>query len=730
MVRTISLKWRAVFGVTLLIVAVLVLVSAVQMHFMRRDFSRVLSDQQFGLVSRVASELDAKFATYTDLLVRSAGALPLPLLRSPEGLREFYRARPGLLASFDDILVLAPDGRVIADFPRVPGRVDASAADRAYFRKLLATHRPVISEPLLGRTTGEPIVQIAVPLLDEQGQMLGALIGVLRLYSTNFLADLASAQVGKTGYFIVLTKESQPRYVIHPDKRRIMQARTNANNSSVARALGGFEGTVEDFNDAGTRALFSYKSLKTTDWLLIALVPTAEAYSPIDDATHRLWLICLVVSLLVVPLVWSLAWLILRPVSTLRDEIDKLRRGGRGYRPVLVAGGDEVGDLTRSFNALMRERAVAEIKQRDTEERLRMITDNLPALIAYVDAEQRYLFVNRTFAHWYGRPHHEYLGRGIREVIGEEGYAIAGPMAQRALAGETVTYQRRMHEPGEPRHIETTLVPDRAPEGRVVGLYILINDITAIKHAKDQLHELNAELEQRVHERTAALAYSNQELETFAYSVAHDFRAPLRAMDGYSALLLEEHSAQLAAQGRDYLARIRDSSTRLAHLIDDLLRLVQLAQRKIHPEPVDLSALAAQVVTELRALQPRLWTDVHIAPGMAVIGDRALLIALLRELIGNAWKFTAARDDARIEIGIQAHGAGQAFYVRDNGIGFDMAFAQKVFAPFARLHGSDQFTGTGIGLALAKRIVERHGGRIWAQAEQGQGAMLLFTLGG
>ena len=729
MKRTLSLKWRAVLGVTALTVSVLVLVSAVQLHFIHRDFARVLAEQQYALVARMAQEIDTKFETYTDLLVRSAAGLPPALMQNPEALREHYRALPGLLAHFDDVLVLRPDGRVIADYPALPGRAGFSAAGRAYFAKVMATRRPVVAEPLRGKITGEPLVQIVVPILGPDGEIIGVLEGILRLYKKNFLAELAATPVGKKGYFVILTKEAEPRYVVHPDKRRILEPRVPGGSFSITRALEGIEGSSEDTSSSSVASLYSYKSLRTVDWVLIAAVPTEEAYSPLDVAAQRLWLISLIVCLLVIPLVWSLAWLILRPVSLLRDEMDKLRgAGGRGYRPVPVVQRDEIGDLTRSFNALMRERAIAESRQHDTEERLRTITDNLPALIAYVDADERYRFVNRFFNDWYPMQDGVYVGRKLSEVVGE-GYAIDGPAVQYVLStGEPISYRREVQVGREMRNLESSMLPDREPDGRVIGVYVLANDITSLVRAKDQLRDMNAELEARVHERTAALELSNRELETFAYSVAHDFRAPLRAMDGYSALLLEEQGARLEEEGRDYLARIRASSNRLGTLIDDLLRLAELNQKELRHENVDLSVIAAQVVAVLRATLPDRLVDVVVAPGLIGHGDRALLTALMKELLDNAWKFTAGETHPRIEVGSEQRDGVAAYFVRDDGVGFDMAFAQKVFTPFARLHSPEEFSGTGIGLALAKRIVDRHGGKLWAQAEDGRGAVFWFTL--
>jgi signal transduction histidine kinase len=246
--------------------------------------------------------------------------------------------------------------------------------------------------------------------------------------------------------------------------------------------------------------------------------------------------------------------------------------------------------------------------------------------------------------------------------------------------------------------------------------------------AKEDLRALNASLEARVEERTEALQSSIRFLETFAYSVAHDFRAPLRAMDGYSALLLDQHRARQTDEGRDYLNRIRDSSVRLGKLIDDLLKLAQVTKQNIATEDVDLSTLAMQTLTTRLDSELHRAVEVVISPGMCLNGDPVLIDALVKELIDNALQFTAPRENARIEVGQMPGASGDTFYVKDNGIGFDMAFASKLFVPFARLHGGEISPGTGIGLAIAKSIVDRHGGRIWAQASVGQGATFLFTL--
>jgi len=248
----------------------------------------------------------------------------------------------------------------------------------------------------------------------------------------------------------------------------------------------------------------------------------------------------------------------------------------------------------------------------------------------------------------------------------------------------------------------------------------------ALLHEEVRRHA--AHLEQRVAERTAQLAAVNDELEAFAYSVSHDLRAPLRSVDGFAQALLEEYVGKLDAAGQDYLRRVRAASQHMGQLIDDLLNLSRLTRSELRMARVDLSRLARGVASELQTREPERRVDFQIADGVFVQGDRRLLRVALENLLGNAWKFTSGRPQARIEFGAKRDGEEPVYFVRDNGAGFDMAYADKLFGAFQRLHGVHEFEGTGIGLATVQRIIHRHGGRVWAEGTVGQGATLYFTL--
>jgi signal transduction histidine kinase/PAS domain-containing protein len=300
---------------------------------------------------------------------------------------------------------------------------------------------------------------------------------------------------------------------------------------------------------------------------------------------------------------------------------------------------------------------------------------------------------------------------------------------------------------GVPNVIEVPIV---APDGRMVGLVAALDDeplqdldtvrlVLALSAARAgaeiqrldkeaEIMRLNAELERRVAERTTELTAANRELEAFSYSVSHDLRAPLRSIDGFALALLEDHGDSLAPDARQYVDIVRQESQRMGQLIDDLLGLARISRGSLHRATVDVSAVAADIVAELRRRESAREVRVLIAPEMVLRGDLNLLRIALENLIGNAWKFTSRRADARIEIGMTAEGPHRSITVADNGAGFDPRLAAKLFQPFARLHPASEYEGTGIGLATVARIIKRHGGNVRAESQPGAGATFICTL--
>jgi len=256
----------------------------------------------------------------------------------------------------------------------------------------------------------------------------------------------------------------------------------------------------------------------------------------------------------------------------------------------------------------------------------------------------------------------------------------------------------------------------------------IVQDISVRKHAEIRLTKLNEGLESLISERTHELRESLKELETFSYSVAHDLRSPIRSIAGLSAVLLEDHKAQLDDEGAKLIARISAKSTQMSNLIDALLNLSKLS--KVTPErsDVNLSSIAAEIVEQQMETEPERVANVYISPDLRAHGDPVLVRSVLDNLLRNAWKFCAKREVTRIEVGREQQQGQEVFFVRDNGCGFDMAMADQLFSPFRRLHSEAEFKGTGIGLSIVQRIAARHGGRVWVQAVLDQGATFYFTL--
>jgi light-regulated signal transduction histidine kinase (bacteriophytochrome) len=261
-----------------------------------------------------------------------------------------------------------------------------------------------------------------------------------------------------------------------------------------------------------------------------------------------------------------------------------------------------------------------------------------------------------------------------------------------------------------------------------------IDSITAnsepllLRKAQTALLDSERNLERQVAERTQELQDANRELEAFSFSVSHDLRAPLRHIDGFSRILLDDHSRELSAQGRGYLDLVRTAAERMGTLIDDLLQLSKMSRGELRRQRVDLSALARTVIASLQQLEPERKVELVLEEGLVAQADPGLVRILLDNLIGNAWKFTAKVATPRIEIGATSEGSGLGYYVRDNGAGFDMAYAHRLFGPFQRLHSERDFEGTGIGLSTVQKVIGRHGGRVWADGIVGGGATFSFTL--
>ena len=373
----------------------------------------------------------------------------------------------------------------------------------------------------------------------------------------------------------------------------------------------------------------------------------------------------------------------------------------------------------------------AEQVLRESRAMYRDVVESVNEILFQTDSEGRVSFLNRAWRHTTGFDNRLSIGQNLLEFVVDED---RGRVEQRLRAirngyDEIGQFEFRLRtQSNGPRWMEATIRPLLDTYDRVVGSSGTLDDITARKEADQSQRNLNRELEARVRVRTAELEASNRELEAFSYSVSHDLRAPLRAIDGFAQIVSEDYAPRLDDTGREYLQRIRVATQRMARLIDDLIDLARLTRQTMKREQVNLSQIVEQTLAELRQDDPGRRVESHVEPDLFAAADRALIRVALDNLLRNAWKFTSRREVAEIRFHAELRDRQIVYCVSDNGAGFDMSFASKLFLPFHRLHGISEFAGTGIGLATVQRVIQRHEGQVWAMSAPDEGASFFFTL--
>ena len=420
-----------------------------------------------------------------------------------------------------------------------------------------------------------------------------------------------------------------------------------------------------------------------------------------------------------------------RFVITLRDRLGARRHleltGAPIFDGTIFVGYRGSGrDVTRHVDT---ERAL-----RENQVRYQEVIEAINEVIFRTDANGRLTYLNRAWERIFGHPVRDSIDTSLVDYVHpDDQHALAQDFSS-VLSGAASAYAgqfRLRRRNGEICWIEATAHPVSRHGGATEpeGLAGTLVDVSVRKIAEMTLRNLNQELEARVQLRTAELEASNRELEAFSYSVSHDLRTPLRAIEGFARILEDELEDRLDDEARGHILRIRNASQRMALLIDDLLRLAQLTRQPLHKETFDLSELAVQILDELRAAEPGRKVTIEVTPGLIVSADRNLMQVALENLLDNAWKFSSRCDHARISLTAELERDRRVFCITDNGVGLDMAFANKLFRPFHRLHVGAEFPGTGIGLANVHRIILRHGGNIWVTARPNEGAKFYFTLG-
>lgn len=401
------------------------------------------------------------------------------------------------------------------------------------------------------------------------------------------------------------------------------------------------------------------------------------------------------------------------------------------YFEYLLSPIQDAADQVQMVVARVRDitvRKEAETRAGETQQRFRDLCEAAPDGIVLVGKGGVISLVNKQTEWIFGYPRTELVGQPIEKLIPQRYHPQH--KRHRAAYQQSSTIREMgvgmelygLRADGTEFPVEVALSPFGSEEG--AETIAIIRDITVRKEAEARIKDLNSSLQNKLRE----LATINQELESFSYSVSHDLRAPLRAMSGFSMILQEDYAEVLDETGKHYLYRIQAASQRMGLLIDGLLQLSRINRHEITRSPLDLSAMVARIVDELRQEQPEHPMEVHIQPEMAVQADGKLVLIGLENLLANAWKYTQGQERPQLEFSCLEKEGEWVFIIRDNGVGFNQKYESKLFQVFQRLHGLHEFEGLGIGLATVQRIVRRHGGRIWAEGEEGKGAVFYFTL--
>ena len=584
----------------------------------------------------------------------------------------------------------------------VPCPVDPQLVEQA-----LRSRQVVLSDLFRDQASGHIHLDAVVPLLTSAAANEAPVgVVVLRSKPDTFLYPLIQTwpTYRQSAETLLVRREGDDVLFLNELRHRqntalSLRLPVSLEDLPAARAARGEVGSIEGKDYRGVPVIAVLREVPDTGWYLVAKIDSDEAYARVYQRAYLVW--GMVVALVAatgggVAFFWR--W---RREALLQKEIER------------------------------RVQVEAELrKERDRAEKYFEVAG---AILVVLDPKGKVTLINQAGCRLTGYSEAEIIGKNWFDTCLPTGVRSAVKDVFRRLMNGEIEPLEYYENPiltrgGEERLIAWHNVLLRDETGRAIGILSSGVDITDRRRAEDELRRLNLELEQRVLERTAQLEAVNKELEAFNYSVSHDLRAPLRSIDGFSQALLEDYAAQLPEQARAYLQRVRAASQRMGHLIDDLLRLSRLSRTEMTLREVDLSAMAQAIADELHKSQPQRQVEFRIAPGMNVHADPALMQVLLQNLLDNAWKFSQGRSPAVIEFGVTDDQGRPTFYVRDNGVGFDMAYAGKLFSPFQRLHPRSEFEGTGIGLAIVQRVAHRHGGQVWVEAAVDQGATFYFTL--
>ena len=624
---------------------------------------------------------------------------------------------------FVNITTVDATGNVVCSALKSALAAPPQVGNAPWFRRLVESRGYVIGSPQRGLFSGRLIAPTGYPIRATDGEVIGAAGVAINLA---VFEPIVAAALPEGGVAVVIDGDG---VVIARSEDASQYVGKNIRNTGVGRAI--FErrlrGEINVGGD-GVERYYAYQPIERSGWTAVVGVSTDVIHAEARRDALTNGLIGLAILLSSALLVLVIHRRIAAPMRALVGASRRVADGQLDQRAPEY-GPLEVVEVAAGFNRMLDTIPLIEGELRRSEEQYRTLFDASPDAIRVI-CDEIVVLINPAGLRLFGaasrddiigRPVLESTHPDFQEMVRED--IRAATVEKRAVVRAA---QLLVLADGTNVEVEAATLPF-AYRGKPAALNTLRDQRERLA-AERAIQRLNAELESRVQARTAELYRANQSLEAFGYTVAHDLRAPLRSIAGFAALIRENYADKLGNDGEQMLARVTAGVDNMNHLIDGLLAMARLERVELAFSDVDLSALARASVAELRQRDPARSVEVVVVAEMRAVADQRLIRNVIDNLIGNAWKFTAAGENARIEFGSVAHADGLAYFVRDNGAGFESQYAGKLFNTFHRLHAADEFPGTGIGLASVKRIVEHHGGKVWAEGAVGQGACFYFTL--
>lgn len=477
-----SLRARMTCVVIMFVLAATTLLTWLALSMAERDMKAVIGQQQFSLLSLAAAHIDEQLATKRLLLASIAEAVP-PGQRNPETIRAAMERHALAGSEFANVAAFDAHGNYLTSL-RPPSQPSPKVTDRNYFELTMAQKRGIISPPVRGRVTSLPIVALTHPIIDSGGDVQLVLVGSVDLLNSDFFHHFNTMKPGKTGFMFIMTTEGI--LVNHPNKARLLE-HINARpglNLGTQRALEGFEGWMEATNKDGVDGIYSYKRLNATNWIVAARYPTEEAFAPMAQMRQQAVLAATGFAAVAGLLSWWMVKLLLAPLQKLRSNLQAIRTRSGDISVLRSSTRDEIGELSEALYELTAERQAAQERLADSEKRARVIADNIPALVAYIDRDLRYRFTNEHYQFLLGQDPHAMIGKRIDEVFGPAVLARWQDCIDLVLAGRRIHVERAGEELDRYLHLMVELVPDTAPDGAVQGFYLMCTDITERKNAE------------------------------------------------------------------------------------------------------------------------------------------------------------------------------------------------------------------------------------------------------